>query len=140
MAPPEGYTPTDRRPIASRKSPVWIKTADALERRGVSSNAISLAGMAAGVLSGISLAATAHVGPTAAALLWLAAALFAQLRLLGNLLDGMVAIAAGKASRVGELYNEVPDRVSDAAILVGLGYATGGVPWRRPWVLLACPR
>src|SRR5262249_43557647 len=41
-------------------------------------------------------------------------------------LDGMVALESGKASRVGELYNEVPDRVSDAATLIGAGYALGG--------------
>jgi phosphatidylglycerophosphate synthase len=49
-----------------------------------------------------------------------------QLRLLANLLDGMVAIESGKASPVGELYNEVPDRVSDAVILIGAGSAVGG--------------
>jgi len=42
------------------------------------------------------------------------------------MLDGMVAIESGRSSPVGELYNEVPDRVSDAAILVGFGCAAGG--------------
>ncbi len=42
------------------------------------------------------------------------------------MLDGMVAIESGQASPVGELYNEIPDRVSDTATLVGLGYAVGG--------------
>jgi phosphatidylglycerophosphate synthase len=40
----------------------------------------------------------------------------------------MVAIEAGTASPVGELYNEVPDRVSDTATLIGAGYAVGGHP------------
>jgi phosphatidylglycerophosphate synthase len=40
----------------------------------------------------------------------------------------MVAIEAAHASRVGELFNEVPDRISDAATLVGLGYAAGSAP------------
>src|SRR6266436_5351832 len=31
-----------------------------------------------------------------------------------------------RASKVGELYNEVPDRVSDAAVFIGAGYAWGG--------------
>ena len=35
---------------------------------------------------------------------------------------------SGRTSAVGELYNEIPDRVSDVAILVGLGYAAGGWP------------
>ena len=44
------------------------------------------------------------------------------------MLDGMVALASGRASRLGELYNEVPDRVSDTATLIGLGCAAGGSP------------
>jgi phosphatidylglycerophosphate synthase len=57
---------------------------------------------------------------------WLVAALGAQLRLTANMLDGMVALASGRASKVGELYNEIPDRVSDAAVFIGAGYAWGG--------------
>lgn len=48
-----------------------------------------------------------------------------QLRLLANMLDGMVAIESGQASAVGELYNEIPDRVADAVIFIGFGYAIG---------------
>jgi phosphatidylglycerophosphate synthase len=61
-------------------------------------------------------------------LLFLAAAGGIQLRLLANMLDGMVALASGTASPTGELYNEIPDRVSDTLILVGAGYAAGGLP------------
>jgi phosphatidylglycerophosphate synthase len=56
------------------------------------------------------------------------AAVGVQLRLLANMFDGMVAIETGRTSAVGELYNEVPDRVSDTAVLVGAGYAAGGCP------------
>jgi len=59
-------------------------------------------------------------------ILWLIAAGGAQLRLTGNMLDGMVALASGRASKVGELYNEIPDRVSDAAVFIGAGFAWGG--------------
>ena len=51
-----------------------------------------------------------------------------QLRLLCNLLDGMVAVEGGRSSPVGALYNEVPDRVADSLLLVALGYAVG-IPW-----------
>src|SRR5881409_2361382 len=57
---------------------------------------------------------------------WLVAALGAQLRLTANMLDGMVAIASGRTSKIGELYNEVPDRMSDAAVFIGAGFAWGG--------------
>ncbi len=50
-----------------------------------------------------------------------------QLRLLANLLDGMVAIGRGIASPAGELFNEVPDRVSDSAVFLGLGVACGNL-------------
>ena len=59
---------------------------------------------------------------------FVAAALLIGLRLLANLLDGMVAVQTRAASPVGELYNEVPDRVSDAVIFIGAGYAVGSRP------------
>ncbi len=57
--------------------------------------------------------------------LYLLAALAVQLRLLCNLLDGMVAVEGGRGSPVGGLYNEVPDRVADSLFLVAWGYACG---------------
>jgi phosphatidylglycerophosphate synthase len=39
----------------------------------------------------------------------------------------MVAIGRGIASPAGELFNEVPDRVSDTAVFLGLGVAAGDV-------------
>jgi phosphatidylglycerophosphate synthase len=59
-------------------------------------------------------------------ILWFCGGLLCQLRLLCNLFDGMVAVARNSASAQGEIYNEVPDRISDAAILIGLGYSFGG--------------
>jgi len=85
--------------------------------------------MLVGVIAGILLARTRFVADDAAQrALWLIAAAGIQLRLLANMLDGMVAIETHKASRVGELYNELPDRVSDVAIIIGAGYASGSLP------------
>ena len=120
-------TKIERRPLASRKWRYSILLAGWMAQHGVEPIAISLFGMAAGILGGLMLWFTSW--GIAAPLFWLLAAGLAQLRLLCNLIDGMVAIESGKTSPVGELYNEVPDRVSDAATLVGLGYAAGGVPW-----------
>jgi phosphatidylglycerophosphate synthase len=75
------------------------------------------------MVAGIALAATSICDYR---ILWLVAALGAQLRLTANMLDGMVALASGRASKTGELYNEVPDRVSDAAVFIGAGFAWGG--------------
>jgi phosphatidylglycerophosphate synthase len=121
------YQPTERRPIAARRWPVWQSVVVWLARRGASPNGISLAGMVCGMAAGVAFASTAYT-PGWERVGWLAAAALIQLRLLANLLDGMVAVESGRASPVGELYNEVPDRVSDTATLIGAGYAIGGDP------------
>jgi phosphatidylglycerophosphate synthase len=113
----------DRRPIATRNRK-WAQTATAwLAARNVSPNAISIAGMFACIVAGIALSLTSISDYR---ILWLVAALGAQLRLTANMLDGMVAIASGRTSKTGELYNEVPDRISDAAVFIGAGFAWGG--------------
>lgn len=121
---PPPATP-DRRPIASREKRLARTISSALVRAGVSPDAISLAGMLCGVAAGGALAATAQ-WPDWARLGWLLGAVFVQLRLLCNMFDGMVAIESGRASATGELWNEVPDRIADAATLIGAGYALGG--------------
>ncbi len=45
-----------------------------------------------------------------------------QLRLMCNLLDGMVAIEGAKKSVLGDVYNEFPDRIADTVILVGFAF------------------
>jgi len=116
----------ERRPLATRRTRWAQALAAMLVRRGVSPNAISVVGLLFGLLAGGLLGATAHVDGWPRRAIWLTAALFVLLRLLANLLDGMVAVASQRTSRVGELYNELPDRFSDAAALIGLGYAVGG--------------
>jgi phosphatidylglycerophosphate synthase len=59
---------------------------------------------------------------------WLAGAALVGLRLLANMLDGMVAERQGTSSPLGALYNEVPDRISDVATLLGMGYAIHSLP------------
>jgi phosphatidylglycerophosphate synthase len=116
--------PGDRRPIAARNLAAMEALAGWLIRRRASPNAISAWGMLAGLGAGLALAGTLW-WPEAARLCWLLGALGIQLRLLANLLDGMVAVGRGVTSPVGELWNEVPDRVSDSAVLLGLGVAAG---------------
>lgn len=122
MTPPD-YTP-ERRPIATRDKEFSKRLAATLAAAGVSPNAISTVGMIAGLVGGVVFALTPH-WPLPC---FLVAAVLVQLRLLANMLDGMVAVSTGKASPVGELFNEVPDRISDAAFLIGAGYALGGDP------------
>jgi phosphatidylglycerophosphate synthase len=51
------------------------------------------------------------------------APLFCYLRLWFNMLDGLVAFATGKASRRGEILNDLPDRISDIVIFVGVAHS-----------------
>jgi phosphatidylglycerophosphate synthase len=116
---------TNRRPLKSRGT----KWAGALTQRlaatSVTPNQISMTSIAAGALAGLAFWASADAGGWFRAILLVAAALFMQLRLLCNLLDGMVAIEAGKSAPDGAFWNEFPDRIADILILVGAGLAAG---------------
>ena len=115
----------DRRPLASR-STRWAQfLAARLAATAITPNQISLLSVLFAAAGGALIAFGNG---------WfacLAAALCVQLRLLCNLLDGMVAIEGGKSSAVGALYNEMPDRIADSLFLVPVGYAAGwpGLGW-----------
>lgn len=111
-----------RRPIASREAG-WAKAVAArLAASSVTPNQIS------GVSMLFAGAGATMIGLVANPAGWLLAALCVQLRLVCNLLDGMVAIEGGKKSAVGAIWNEFPDRVADSLLLVAAGYAAG-LPW-----------
>src|SRR5438309_4669353 len=112
------YQPTSRRPIAQ----MFRRTGDAATnlcvRLGIPPDAISYLSIVAAL--------------TAALCFWqsgrntwllIIAPLFCFLRLWFNMLDGMVAFAAGKASRHGEILNDLPDRFSDIVIFVGVAHS-----------------
>ena len=116
MASPEQQEAPNRRPLASR-STGWARfLASVLVRARVAPNAISVVStvFAAGG------AASLYFLSTIPGLLVTAACV--QLRLLCNLLDGMVAIEGKRQSATGALYNEIPDRVADSLFIVALGY------------------
>jgi len=115
-----GAKPDARRPIAARSSAIAQGLTRALLRTSVTPNQISLASIAFAALG-----AAALIHAPSHPLLYLAAILGIQLRLLCNLLDGMVAVEGGRGSPVGALYNEVPDRVADTLLIMALGYAAG---------------
>ncbi len=121
----EPYSSGERRPIASRERKSAQIVAGWLAARGISPNSISVAGMVCGIVAGACFACTG-LWPDFQRAAWLLGAILVQLRLLANMFDGMVAIATKRASPLGELFNEVPDRVSDASILIGVGYSHGG--------------
>jgi phosphatidylglycerophosphate synthase len=119
----------DRRPLRLREVIPWKPLAFALVRRGVTPNTVSLVGLLAGLGSGMLLAATPYVAnDVLRRTVWLLAVVAIVKRGACNILDGVMAVETGKSSSVGLLWNEVPDRITDAATLVGAGYALGGDP------------
>ena len=122
------YQPAERRPLTSRDADIARRVAARLIARNVSANAVSVSSMGFAAVAALCLVETRTASGSAIRILFVLAALFVQLRLLANLLDGMIAVGSRRASAVGEIYNEVPDRVADVLILVGAGFALGGVP------------
>ena len=124
-----GSDPASRRPLASRDLPFFKTLAAGMARAGISPNAISFASIVFAICAGLAFTGTHHLTGWPLRLHWLGAAFFIQMRLLANMLDGMVAVEGGRGGPTGELWNEAPDRVADAAILMGAGCAAGGEPW-----------
>jgi len=121
-------TPTDpvRRPLTTRDAG-WAKSiAASLARGGIRPNSISVVSILFAVVGGLAFLAVAGATGNARIVWFAAAAACIQLRLLCNMLDGMVAVEGGLRSKTGEIYNELPDRFADLAFLVPAGYAAGG--------------
>ncbi|HZZ71733.1 MAG TPA: CDP-alcohol phosphatidyltransferase family protein [Pirellulales bacterium] len=111
----DAYQPTARRPIAD----LFRRTADGAVRfcvrRGVSPDTVSYSSVVAAAAAALCFWQAGR---------WIAlvipAVFFCYVRLWLNMLDGMVALAANKASLRGELLNDLPDRISDALIFGGI--------------------
>jgi phosphatidylglycerophosphate synthase len=119
-----------RRPLKSRDTKWAVAIANRLARAGVRPNAISIAGTIFAGMAGVCLWFAGHVGLNWHwSLLLVLAVCGMQLRLLCNLLDGMVAIEGGFKTKSGEIFNELPDRFSDAFIFVGAAYSFPDFTW-----------
>jgi phosphatidylglycerophosphate synthase len=112
------YQPSWRRPIAQTFRRTGIAAANWCARLGIHPNVVSYTSLAAATGAGVCF----WQSQAAPGLLIVAVGL-CYLRLWLNMLDGMVALASGKASRTGEIANELPDRFSDVIIFVGAGYS-----------------
>jgi len=118
-----------RRPIKTRGA-AWVQgTARWLTNRGITPNQISIASMVFALFALMFLSATLSplAGTATKCAYFLLAALCIQLRLLCNLLDGIVAVEGGKSAPDGPFWNEAPDRLADLLILTGLGLAAGNI-------------
>ena len=130
MSPPDPGPPSAaRRPLKSRSSRWANALAAGLAARGARPNAISLASVGFAAVGAGALLASRGEPDAVRAALYVAAAACAQLRLLCNLLDGLVAVEGGRGSRAGEVYNDLPDRFADVLLLVPVGYVAAGLPY-----------
>ena len=124
----------NRRPLRSRDTGWARRGAAALARAGVTPDAVSAGAVVFGLAGGGLLLASGLLdGPQRVGAL-LGAALCIQLRLVCNLMDGMVAVEHGRGGPLGPIWNELPDRIADIAFLVGAGYgaALAGAAWGAP--------
>ena len=112
-----------RRPLKSRNTRWAAALAASLAKAGVKPNQISIASIFFAGLAGAAFVYAGRFSSPLGGCMFLAAAAGIQLRLLCNLLDGMVAVEGGLRSKTGELFNEIPDRFADALILIGAGYS-----------------
>jgi phosphatidylglycerophosphate synthase len=119
-----------RRPLKSRETKWAGAIASGLAQAGVRPNVISVAGavFAAGAGGCFWFAGHSAQGWHWSVLLMLAVCGM-QLRLLCNLFDGMVAIEGGFKTKAGEVFNELPDRFSDAFIFIGAAYSVPEFVW-----------
>ena len=115
----------DRREVASRNTS-WAKAlAKLCADVGLTPNQISVASIFFALFAGISYG-LAFLYPNYAILLFSLAIIFIIIKLLCNLFDGMLAIEYEQKSPVGDLYNDVPDRLADLFIYVGAGFSIFG--------------
>lgn len=118
-----------RRPVAAREA-AWIRGgAHTLATLGVRPNHVSIASVGFAAIAGGCLVVSDQGSWAWRSGALLAAALCIQLRLLCNLLDGLLAIEGGLRTKSGVIFNELPDRFSDAIVIVCAGYAAGAIAW-----------
>jgi phosphatidylglycerophosphate synthase len=131
MTQANDYQPTSRRPIAG----TFRQTAQAAVRLCVRLNihpdAISLSSIvAAAVAAGCFWQSGRYLW------LLLVGPAFLYVRLWINMLDGMVALASGKASSRGEIVNDLPDRISDVLIFAGVAHSGLCSPFSGYWAAI----
>lgn len=119
-----------RRPLKSRETKWARLLSESLLRMGFKPNQISIASLIFAILAGlffihVNFALIIQMKITS----YLLAALCIQLRLLCNLLDGMMAIEGGLRTKWGDIFNDLPDRISDLIILVCAGYSISKIPY-----------
>lgn len=117
-----------RRPLTTRNTAWAAACARVCVKAGFSPNGISVASIFFAIGAALAFWETRYGPSRGIPWFFLLGALLVQGRLLCNMLDGMVAIEAGKKTKSGEIFNELPDRIADPIILIGAGYCVETAP------------
>lgn len=125
------YQPQSRRPIADALRQTAKSAVSFCVAKNVSPDTISYLSMVAATAAAICFWQS-FKNPW----LFVPAAAFCYLRLWFNMLDGMVAMASGKASWRGEILNDLPDRFSDVIIFAGVAHSGWGSPFPAYWAAI----
>lgn len=112
-----------RRPLKSRGTGWARASAAGLARMGATPDLISASSLLFAAVGFAAFWQSADAAGASRTGWLLLAGLTIQLRLLANLLDGMVAVEHGRGGALGPIWNELPDRIADALFLIGAGYA-----------------
>jgi phosphatidylglycerophosphate synthase len=113
---------TNRRPLKTREAGWAQRLATALARAEVSPDVISGLSLAIAALGAVALLWSGLSSGAGRVIVLVIAAAAIQLRLLCNLMDGLVAVEHERGSFAGPIWNELPDRFADALFLVAAGY------------------
>lgn len=125
------YQPNWRRPIAQAFRSTATVPVRWCAGLGIHPNVVSYSSIVASTVAGLCFWQSGTIP-------WLliAAVGFCYVRLWLNMLDGMVALATATASRSGEIANELPDRISDVIIFVGVAHSGLCHPLGGYWVAI----
>jgi phosphatidylglycerophosphate synthase len=125
------YEPTSRRPISDGFRSTARFATRLCVRLEIHPDAISYASVVVAAIAAVCFWRS-QFDPR----LLFIAPLFCYLRLWFNMLDGMVALASGKASWRGEILNDLPDRVSDVLIFAGVAHSGWMNPFLGYWAAI----
>jgi phosphatidylglycerophosphate synthase len=117
-----GIETTSRRPLKVRDKAWAHSLAHLVAARRITPNTISLASVFFAAVAGACLFFCQRFDFAGRVLSLVGAAAGIQLRLICNLIDGMVAVEGKMGTKSGEVFNDMPDRFADLMILVGAGY------------------
>jgi phosphatidylglycerophosphate synthase len=125
------YKPASRRPIADGFRRTAQGAVRLCVRWDVNPDTISYLSIVAAAAAGVSFWQSGRYP-----WLLLLAPGFCYARLWCNMLDGMVALASGKASWRGEILNDLPDRASDVLIFAGVAHSGLNSPLSGYWAAI----